>query len=242
MDQRESLHIQYGTTKIPFQLIYRKRKTLSISVTPDKVVTVTAPLSARFEKILQTIEKRAGWICKQIRKFEIYEEKLPTRRLEYVSGETFFYKGRKYRLKVSEGMKNTVSMDGRYLKVTVKNKKDEKQVARRLLKWYRQEAKSIFPERLERYKYILKREKISVNQLMVRRLQKRWGSCTENGNIILNLSLVQAPVQCIDYVIVHEICHLKFLNHGAKFYGLVSRYMEDWEKNKERLQKVALLE
>ncbi|WP_369411691.1 M48 metallopeptidase family protein [Longitalea arenae] len=81
---------------------------------------------------------------------------------------------------------------------------------------------------------------MAVNQLLVRRLEKRWGSCTELGNVVLNLSLIQAPVQCIDYVLVHELCHLKHLNHGPKFYSMLARYMEDWEKSRGRLQKVKL--
>lgn len=240
MKSGDDWHIEYGATRIPFVLLYSKRKTLSIAVTPDKQVTITAPYDASFKKILDKAGRRAGWISKQIRKFESYEASLLCRKVEYVSGETFYYLGRKYRLKVQGGITGDVSIKGRYISVTVKNKAGQKHIANLLMNWYKQEAKKIFQERFERYTYILKREKISVNQLMVRRLEKRWGSCTEKGNIILNLSLVQAPVQCIDYVIVHELCHLKHLHHGPKFYSLLNRYMEDWEKIRNRLQTVQL--
>jgi predicted metal-dependent hydrolase len=242
MVQPKGFIIEYGTTRIPFQLKYSNRKTLGIIVSPDRQVTITAPQNASLEKILEKVGNRAGWISKQIREFESYEEKLTKRNLEYVSGETFYYLGRKYRLKVLEGLKEEVNLQGKYLKVCVNKKTDEKHTAKLLLNWYRQQAKEVFSERFERYKYILKREKISVNTLLVRRLEKRWGSCTENGNIILNLSLIQAPVQCIDYVLVHELCHLKYLNHSLKFYGMLSRYMDGWEQRKERLQEVRLLD
>jgi predicted metal-dependent hydrolase len=242
MKSGDDWHIEYGATRIPFVLLYSKRKTLSIAVTPDKQVTITAPYDASFEKILDKAGRRAGWINKQIRKFESYEVSLLRRKVEYVSGETFYYLGRKYRLKVHEGITGDISIKGKYLRVVVKNKSGQKHIADLLMSWYRQEAKKIFQERFARYTYILKREKISVNQLTVRRLEKRWGSCTEKGNIILNLLLVQAPVQCIDYVIVHELCHLKHLHHGPKFYGILGRYIEDWEKRKTRLQKVRLFQ
>jgi len=241
MKTSEGLYINYGTTRIPFLLEYRSRKTVGITVTPDRQVTIAAPLNASVEKILETIGKRAGWISKQLRKFESYGETLLHHKLEYVSGETFYFLGRKYRLKVFEGIKEEVNLKGKYLKVIAKKKSDEKHIADLVMKWYKHHAKEIFSERLERYGFILKREKIQVNQLLIRRLEKRWGSCTEKGNIILNLSLVQAPVQCIDYVLLHELCHLKHLNHGAKFYKMLTRYMEDWEKRKERLQSIKLL-
>jgi predicted metal-dependent hydrolase len=240
MSLNAGLQIVYGTTRIPFVLIYKNRKTLGIAVTPDKKVTITAPLDSSLEKILETVGKRAGWISKQIRKFESYETILLPYKVEYVSGETFYYMGRKYRLKVVEGETEMVSRQGKYIRVVIKSKSSQKPIANLLMKWYRDEAKKIFQERFKRYDYILKREKIAVNQIVVRRLEKRWGSCTELGNIILNLSLVQSPVQCIDYVIVHELCHLKHLNHGPKFYNLLGRYMEDWEKRRDRLQTVKL--
>lgn len=242
MSRSEGLHIEYGATRIPFLLVYGKRRTLGITVTPDKKVTITAPLEASLEKILETVGRRASWISKQIRKFESYETILLPRKVEYVSGETFYYMGRKHRLKVVIGDTEMVNRNGKYIEVSVMNKSSEKHVAGLLMRWYRDEARRTFQERFARYEYILKREKIAVNQILVRRLEKRWGSCTKLRNIILNLSLIQAPIQCIDYVIVHELCHLKYLNHGPKFYSMLGRYMEDWEKRKNRLQTVRVLE
>ncbi|OQP61242.1 hypothetical protein A3860_05890 [Niastella vici] len=242
MKQSEGLHIEYGTTRIPFVLLYSKRRTLGIAVTPDKQVTITAPYDASLEKILEKVGNRAAWISKQIRKFDSYEVTLLRRKIEYVSGETLYYMGRKYRLKVVEGIPEMITKEGRNIKAVVKSKANQKHIAGMVMDWYKQEAKRVFRERFERYAYILKREKLSVNQLLVRRLEKRWGSCTELGNIILNLSLIQAPVQCVDYVILHELCHLKHLNHGPRFYNMLGRYMEDWEKRRDRLQTVRILE
>lgn len=240
MKQSEGLHIEYGTTRIPFVLLYSKRRTLGISVTPDKQVIITAPYEASLEKILEKVGKRAGWISEQIRKFESYETSILYRKIEFVSGETLYYMGRKYRLKVMEGFPEVINKEGRHIKAIVKTKADQKHIANLIMDWYKQEAKRIFLERFERYSYILKREKISFNKLLVRRLEKRWGSCTGMRNIILNLSLIQAPIQCIDYVLVHELCHLKYLDHRPKFYHMLARYMEDWEKRRNRLQTVKL--
>src|SRR5687768_9748856 len=110
MKQSEGLYIEYGTTHIPFLLTYSKRKTLGISVAPNKQVVITAPFDASLERILEKLGKRAGWISKQIRKFDMYGDALLGRKLEYVSGETFYYLGRKYRLKVLEGIEEDVKL------------------------------------------------------------------------------------------------------------------------------------
>jgi len=242
MAKNEPLYIQYGTTRIPFQLQYSKRRTLGISVSPDRRVIITAPQDSSREKVLEKLEARAGWISKQLRHFERLDEKLPRRHPEYVSGETFYFLGRKYRLKVVVAKAESVERKGRYIWVNALRKSDQKRIAALLQSWYRQQAKEIFHERLRRHGHILRKEKLGLNQLLIRRLTKRWGSCTEKENVLLNLSLVQAPVQCIDYVMVHEICHLKYLNHGPKFYRLQDRYMPDWEKWKKRLEEVPLMD
>lgn len=241
MGKSAALYIDYGTTRIPFLLRYSKRKTLGIMVTPDKKVTITAPMNSSQEKILRKIEGKAGWISKQIRKFDSYERTLTRRNPEYVSGETFYYLGRKYRLKVIAGEDESVKIHGRYLHVTVNKKTDQKRIKDLLMDWYMQQAKEVFSERLKRAQYILKREKIAMNQLLVRKMEKRWGSCTEMGNIVLNMSLIQASMQCIDYVVVHEVCHLKYMDHGEKFYRLIERYSPEWEHAKQKLTQVDIL-
>lgn len=241
MQESQALFVEYGTTTIPFLLQYSNRKTLGIAVAPNKEVIITAPFDASIEKILRKVAARASWISKQIRQFDYNEKKLRSRIPEYVSGETFYYLGRKYRLKVITGKEEGVKLNGRRLLVVVKNKGDQKRIKDLLMDWYLQRAKEVFKERFGQFQYILKREKVAVNQIFIRRLTRRWGSCTHKGKIILNLSLIQAPLKCIDYVLVHEICHLKYFNHGIKFYRLLNDYFADWEIFKRKLVEVCLL-
>lgn len=231
MTQQHTL--QYGTTTIEYQLSFAPRKTLAIDVHPDLQVSVKAPEGAELPAIEAIIRKRAPWILRQQRKYQSYLPHLPPR--EYVSGETHRYLGRQYRLKVQTGQPEGVKLMRGYFFITVRDKSDTARVAALLNEWYRHHAHRVFRERLdicfERMRFL----KLAYPELEIRRMEKRWGSCTPQGKILLNLNLIQVSKPYIDYVIVHELCHLKEHHHGAAFYRLLDRVMPDWRTRREQL-------
>ncbi|CAN5747570.1 SprT family zinc-dependent metalloprotease [soil metagenome] len=231
-----SNQVSYGNTQIAYSVKRASRKTLAIEVHPDKKVVVVAPFDATAEKIHSKVEKRAAWIAKQLRYFS--KGSKPTRKAEWVSGENIYYLGRQYRLKILKG-KDDVKLDGGFLKITINDKSNNKRIRALANKWYRDRAKECFAKQILKQDNILFKEKVKINKIQVRQLSKRWGSCTKQGNIILNVDLVKAPVQCIDYVIIHEICHLKHYNHGRKFFLLLEKHCPDWEKRKSKLEGFA---
>ena len=227
-------HFQYGTTTISYELNYTKRKTLGINVYPDTTVEVIAPLDADKEIIEEKLLKRAKWIVKQINYFKGLAHNPIIK--EYVSGETHYYLGRAYRLKVTEAKEQNVKLIGRFFHIQTPTQHRE-QIKKLLTNWYRKQAVRKFKERLDIcYKQML-REEIKYPDLEIRQMAKRWGSCTANGKIILNLALIKTPTYCIDYVIIHELCHLKHHNHSPDFYQLKTKYMPDWEERKKRLEQ-----
>lgn len=226
--------IEYGNTTIRYSYKFSKRKTLAVEVHPNGDVVAVAPINATPADIKHKVEKRAAWIAKQLRFFRAY----PNNRSvpEWVSGETVYYLGRQYRLKIHEG-EESVKLQGKFLHVTTNKKSDTEKVRILVEHWYMTHARRIFLDRLTRFETMLGREKIQVNQIQVRKMKMRWGSCARNGNIILNSALIKAPVYCIDYVIVHEICHLKYHNHSPRFWAMLNRHCPDWQKAKERLEQ-----
>lgn len=232
MDELHS--VEYGTTIISFSVSYSSRKTLGINVYPDTVVKVVAPVEASMHSIRKRVEKRAPWIQKQIRRFTDIQK--PYRIPEYVSGETHNYLGRQYRLRIQEGLPS-VKLEGKFFKISLLNKLDKAQVETLLEKWYKEHAHNKLRVRFEKYRYILQRENVKFDSLLIRNMKNRWGSCTEKGKIILNTRLIKTPVDCIDYVIVHEMCHLKYMNHSAKFYKMLTKYVPDWGRRKKRLER-----
>lgn len=226
--------VQFGETEICFSLNYADRKTLAIHVHPDGKVSVDAPLSADMEKVYGKIKKRASWILKQQRQFESYPAPLPERR--YVSGETHRYLGRQYRLKVIEGLGEAVKMTRGMLQVETRYSQDSLRVQRLLQAWYRSKALIVFAERYAQCVKDIERLGIHHDKgFQLRFMAKRWGSCTGKGTITLNPELIAAPKDCIDYVITHELCHLKEHNHSQAFYRLLGSVMNDWELRRKRL-------
>jgi predicted metal-dependent hydrolase len=224
---------------VAFRIEYRRRKELEISVLPDQRVEVIAPVGSGLEAIFARVEKRAGWILRQQRFFEQYQPTQPAP--AFVSGETHLYLGRQYRLKVEEGRPASVKLVGRFFRVATPAPHDRDCVRGLLDGWYREHAAHVFQHRLAGCAEAvspLRLEKPPT--LQIRRMAKRWGSCTAGGKVLLNLDLVKAPVHCIDYVIIHELCHLKVPNHGSEFYRVLARCLPDWEERKRRLEAVVL--
>jgi predicted metal-dependent hydrolase len=230
--------ITYGTTIIPFTISYSDRTTLAIAVHPSSKVEVTAPRDASTETILKRVERRASWILKQMRKYARYQ--FQKRKIEWVSGETLYYLGRQYRLKVMKG-DSSVKLAGKFLWVSVEDKNNKKVIEGLVNAWYKKQATTKFNDRIQRQAHLIQTERVKLNQLMVRRLEKRWGSCSNKGNIVLNTDLVKTPVDCIDYVIVHELCHLKHLNHSKKFYYSLEKHYPGWQRTKNKLEKYSSL-
>ena len=203
-------------------------------------VKVTAPTGSSMDAVLARVEKRAGWIFKQIRFFEQYQPEQPIPR--YVSGETHLFLGRQYRLKVGECSAEGVKLIGRFFFVWVKDRHDPRAIQNHLDAWYRDHAERLFTTRLRIAVGSTKALAIkSCPKLLIRRMERRWGSCTKAGNILLNVNLIKAPIHCVDYVIMHELCHLKVHNHGDEFYRLLMRCMPDWKARKRRLESVEIL-
>lgn len=226
--------IQFGLQDIDYELQLMKRNTLSISVHPDLSVIVRAPENTKLEDIEKKVYHRAKWILNQQRRFEIFLPDVPPRK--YVSGESHRFLGRQYRLKVIKSNTEQIKLSRQFLEVYTP---DINPANARILveNWYREQSSQILQERLSACYAKFAHENIPYPKISIRRMQSSWGSCSAKGMISLNIKLIQVPVEYIDYVIIHELCHLKHLHHEAGFYKLLSRIMPGWEVKKEKLDR-----
>jgi len=224
---------QYGTTTITYQVRFAERKTLRISVHPDKSVETLAPIGTDLAAIEKKVKKRARWIVDQQRFFDAFLPRTPPR--QYVSGETYKYLGKQYLLKIRVGDAETVKMQQGCLMVYTANPKDTAKVKKLVDAWYSAHAKRWFTRLLKETYPLFKREKIPFPELRIQRMAHRWGSCTATKKIVLHPDIIQAPVICIRYVLIHELCHLVIPAHNSAFYKLLDGKMPNWRRWKTRL-------
>lgn len=225
--------IQFGSKEIAFRLEYMDRKSLGITVHPDRDVTVKAPIDTSLEKVKEKIRKRAPWILKQQSFFLSFEPKTPARK--YISGETHLYLGKQYQLKIIDSDQETVKMSRGRIEVFTKEKSCAKEL---LFMWYKKHAEVKFSQYASPLIDKFKKHKVEPSSIVIKLMEKRWGSCTPRGKIILNTELIKAPRGCIEYVIIHELCHLVHHNHSRAFFDLQNKEMPDWEKWKSKLERI----
>lgn len=239
MSKQRSASIRYGDIFIRFDIEPRPADTpkVLIKVHPDCRVVAHVPPMASHDEIVTAVKKRARWVYRQIRYFEGQRENILPRR--YVSGESHFYLGRRHMLKVQEEMclAQEVKLLRGTLAVKVRRATTDN-VKGLLLDWYKQRARDVFNRRLDEVldRTLWVKEKPSLRLLS---MKTQWGSCSPKGQLTLNPHLVKAPRECIDYVLLHELCHIAEHNHSENFYRLMKQVMPQWESVKERLDGMA---
>ena len=212
----------------------KKVKNVTLKVKRDGSIHLTVPEAATDDYIERVIDNKQDWIESQLKHFNENYQK--PKEKEMVSGESFRYLGKSYRLKIVQSNKEYVRLYRGYIEIYVKDKNNTNKKKELLKKWYQEKAKKKFAELVHEYEQIVKEE---VNNIRVITMQTRWGSCNvESGNINLNLELIKKPRYCIEYVILHELAHLKYPNHSKQFWDYMSVHMPNWEWRKNKLESI----
>lgn len=232
--------VKYGARRIAYELRISDRKKLRITVRPDLSVRVEAPTGYSNEEIEEAVRSKGRWLVKQLDEIAAFHP-LP-KPYQFVSGETLVYLGRQYRLRVSKGEPSPAKLKGKYLEISINDMKDTDAVKSAVNAWFRSRAEDRFAKSFARCLEVAQRHGASDATMIIRKMRTRWGSCTAEGRVTLNLYLVQAPVHCIDYVVMHELCHTVEHNHSKAFYRLLTRCMPDWQKRKAVLNGVLVRE
>jgi hypothetical protein len=229
--------VPYGSIAISYRVHRVPRKRVAIEVSPDLSVVVKAPKHASESAIRAAVRQKARWILRQRRFFSDLLPRTPRRRL--VGGESHLYLGRKYRLRIEhhEGPDH-VALSGGYLQILASKTPGPARRAALLRSWYLAHARRVFRDRLGVCAQHPAFRRIGEVRLIIRRMTRRWGSCSARRNLVLNTELIRAPRGCIDYVITHELCHLVVPDHSRKFVNLLDRVMPDWRDRKRQLERV----
>lgn len=220
-------------TDIEYELVRSVRKTLGITVYPDLRVTVRAPKKVRMADIENLLQERSDWIRKQLKRFAANP---PPPDITYSSGEIHHYLGQTYQLQVIAAKRNRIELDGEYMILYVTDASDADLREKTVKKWYRENAKALFEERLQAVYHRVEPLGIPYPEIRVKDMKTRWGSCSGMADRInLNLRLIQVPVAHIDYVIIHELCHFIQRNHSKAYYDLLASVLPEWKRLRREL-------
>ncbi|WP_425448545.1 M48 family metallopeptidase [Dethiothermospora halolimnae] len=231
------MKFQYGTNTIEFEVEYRDRKTLEIAIEPPDNIKVKAPKAATEADILMAVKSKAKWITKKL--FEIKDVEYRRRKKEYVNGESFMYLGRDYSLQIimNKDIKEPITKlyQGKFYIET--NTNNQAKLRQSMERWYRKKTLEKVIEKIEYYKPYFN---VKPNLVKVKEQKKRWASCSSKRNLNFNWRCSMAPSNVLDYIVVHEMCHMVHLNHSKNFWALVEEIMPDYRERKEWLRKYGI--
>ncbi|OUJ18040.1 putative metal-dependent hydrolase [Methanonatronarchaeum thermophilum] len=232
--------LEIGKIKIPYKVIWsEKRASIGISIDDSMELKVKAPTNTSFNEIKNVLDKKKKWILNKIKRFE--EQKPPSLEKEFLSGEKLKYRGRRYRLKVQKNQEikkpKLKFQNGTFNLYTPKyedqDQKRKKEIKKTVENWYKNKAEQDFPNRV--YKYA-PQIGVKPNDVIIDEMNKKWGEC-KKGEIKLHWKLILAPVKIQDYVIVHELTHVKYEKHNKTFWHTIGSVMPDYEERMEWLRK-----
>jgi len=208
------------------KLVRSKRKTLSLIVETDGSLTVRAPLRIKDADIWRFIEIKSEWIKRK--QAQVRKDALAPR--QYVDGEKFWYLGKEVPLRIVLDGKPALVMD----RVFKLRRSAQPQAASHFEKWYKKQAREVLTERVE---YFTQKHSFKVSKIRISSARTRWGSCSHKGTLSFTWRLVMAPLKVIDYVVVHELCHLKEMNHSKAFWAQVEAILPDYKQQRAWLKK-----
>ncbi|HHW31261.1 MAG TPA: M48 family metallopeptidase [Clostridiaceae bacterium] len=227
----------YDKSRIYYTLLRTKRKTIGIIVDRNGEVKVHAPFGVSEKHISEVVQKKADWVIKKVS--EVRERSSNSVCRQFINGEKLLYLGREYILEIVERncgkpevfiKKNTMEV---YISQGLSAETRKQVIKEALIKWYRQRFAEIVKERFDKYSLQVK---AAPGKVVIKDQKTRWGSCSRKGNINLNWRLIMAPVDIIDYVVVHELCHLKIMNHSKDFWNLVMSILPNYHESRKWLK------
>lgn len=232
----ENRQVKTDDITISYTLKRKNVKNLNLRIRPDTSVIVSAPPAVDVSDVDAFIFRKRSYISKTLNEIKCCSDKCNDR--QYISGEGYRLEGKNLRLKVAVSDKDYIETDGVFLNLYLKDTNDSVKKAKLIKNFYAEKTRSITDDILNHFFEIIKKYDVEKPTLKLRSMQTRWGSCNAaKGIITLNPKLIEAPRNCIEYVIMHELCHLVHPNHSRKFYSFLSMQMPDWRDRKKLLDE-----
>jgi len=216
---------------------YKRRKSIKISIELPQNVLVLAPAGMKEKNVREVIDKKAEWIIRKLK--EIKELGLLKSGKDYVEGETFMHMGRKSELAIAIDnslKKPVVEFDGKKFRIRTNTREPEK-LKKAMEDWYREKTFEMLVEKVANFQRYFDQRPIDIR---VKRQKSRWGSCSSEHRLNFNLKCSMAPSEVVDYIVVHEMCHMVHFNHSKEFWALVEKIIPEYRQRKDWLKKYGI--
>lgn len=235
----EERAVFYDGREIRYLLERKPVRNLNLRIHRDCRVYVSADPEIPAEIVDAFVMSKGEYIHAAQKQFRDTERYAPQPR-QYVSGETFYLLGRGVRLKVEKGERETIFSDGIYLRLSVRDPDDFTEKEKMVTGYVNELCRSVFGEVISEVYPVFQKYGVAMPALRIRDMETRWGSClSKKGIITLNKRLIEAPRNCIEYVVTHEFCHFIYANHSKPFYDFLTMLMPDWRERKAVLDHSA---
>lgn len=239
--------IIFNGNVIKYNLIKKKIRNMYMRFNENGILTVSAPKTMSKKTIESFIKDKIDWIIKQQNKSLSQEnEKEST---SFLNGEFLYFLGEKYKIKIIEDKKNSVSflddqnkLMGNEKRILIKVKKkylnDNEYIKRFYEEWLKKESLKLATKYVELYVQKMKKYKIPEPEIIIKKFKAKWGCCIPKKKVVeFSMNLIKTPAQCFEYVVVHELAHFKFIYHNSNFYDFVSIFIPDWKERRNILNK-----
>ncbi len=234
----ETRKIMCEQSVLEYQLIRKTVKNINLRIKSDGQIFVSANINVPIDFIDNFVSKKHEYILRALNRFEENRKYISNASRQYVSGESFDILGKSLRLKVIQGQQESVTTDGVFLFLTVRNKANLKRKENLMNNWLKETQMEKFDQICRGIYHIFEKYGVKYPTIKVRYMTSRWGSCQlKRGIITLNSKLIEAPRNSIEYVVLHEFAHFIHPNHSKKFYDFMAMLMPDWKERKKELDK-----
>ena len=239
----ETISFNQNDRSIQVPVIRSKRRSVSIVIDPNNGVSIRAPFKPSVGVLTKLVEDKTNWVFHKLSELEGFKRRYPEK--EYVSGDVLLYLGKNISIHVQPHARIKKPHVSYYKGIFIVNLKEgltdsqRKNTIKKLMTaWFKERARLIFRQRIEHFSKILG---VRPRSMKLTNAKSRWGSCTAKGTVRISWKLIMAPIEILDYVIVHELCHIKRRDHSNEYWKLVTSIIPNWKELRNRLKKESAL-
>ena len=231
-------YIEYKGEKIYFTIIKKKVKNINLNINKDNKITVSIPNKMSKQKAIEFVQEKSEWIMKKQKYYNKFLIEKEDNKFE--NKDTVYFLGKKYILEIKPSKENSIILKNNNIEIYIKERyiSDKSYIENIYEKWLKEYSLKYLSIITNKFQNNLEELGIPKPTITIRKLKSCWGKCCPSKKeIVYNSKLIKTPIECIEYVVLHELSHFKHPNHSKNFYSCIEKFMPDWKQRRDLLNK-----